>query len=506
MSSPFHPFTVRSHRWLLLALLVAVGSFSLPEPAAAARISDITETNIVDRAVRFFTMQDRSLRYALIGSLLLGVSCGLMGAFLVVRKLALMSDSLSHAVLPGVALGFLWTMTKNPFAIFIGATIAGLLGAGVVQAIRSTTKQKEDASLGFVLAAFYAVGICLMTMIQNLPGGSKSGLDKFMFGQVAALSQDDILLLGGVTLLAVLLIFIFYKEFLLTSFDPSFARSAGLPTQIFHYLLMLLLAFSIVASLQAVGVILVAAMLVIPAASAYLLTDRMGWMLMLSAIFGMCSGAVGAFFSFVGRNLPTGPLMVMAAAVVFVLALFFGPRHGIFARWWRHRSRSKRIQRENTLKAIYRILESEQFLDQSVSLTELAEHRRETIEEASHQLHDLKQCGLVTMTADRQSSVFTPAGWQRACEIVRNHRLWELYLTNAANYASDHVHEDAERIEHVLGEEMVRKLERRLQFAHRDPHGKLIPSQADIQSGGPTPRSSEAAVGYGAGPPEEPLR
>lgn len=468
------------------------------EPALAARISDITETSFWERAVRFFTFRDTSLRYALGGTLLLGISCGLMGAFLVVRKLALMSDALSHAVLPGVMIGFLWTMTKNPIAIFIGAVIAGLLGAGLVQAIRQTTKQKEDAALGFVLASFYAVGICLLTMIQNLPVGNKAGLDKFMFGQAAALGGEDVLLLGVVTLLAVGLIFLFYKEFLVTSFDPGFAQSTGMPTQVFHYLLMLLLAFAIVASLQAVGVILVAAMLVIPAAAAFLLTDRFGWMLLLSALFGMSTGAIGAFFSFVGRNLPTGPFMVLAASTVFLLALLFAPRHGVLAKWWRHHSRSKRIQRENTLKAIYRVMENEGFLDQSVSLRELAEARKETIEDANSQIRALVEAGFATRTADRESAVFTPEGWQRACEIVRNHRLWELYLTNAANYAPDHVHEDAEKIEHVLGEEMVRKLERRLEFAHRDPHGKLIPSQADIQAGGPGRwRARENPVGFG---------
>ncbi len=465
----------------LLPFVLLGAALFVPEMAQAARISELTDSSTLERAVRFFTFQDPSLRNALLGSMLLGICCGLMGAFLVVRKLALMGDALSHAVLPGVALGFLWNMTKDPIAIFVGATLAGLLGAGTVQIIRNTTKHKEDAALGFVLASFFGVGICLFTMIQNMPGGNKSGLDKFMFGQAAALSQSDVMLLMGVTLLAVGAVTIFYKEYTLTSFDPGFARSVGLPVQVFHYSLMLLLAFAIVSSLQAVGVVLVSAMLVIPAAAAFLLTDRLGTMLILAAIFGMCAGGIGAFFSFVGRNLPTGPFMVLSAAGVFVLALFFGPRHGILSRWWRQRSRSAQIQRENTLKAIFHVLEDAEFRTEQISIRELAEKRRETIEEAHHRLKALHRHGLASVTGETIS--FTPQGWQRACEIVRNHRLWELYLTNAAQIAADHVHEDAEIIEHILGEETVRKLERRLNYARRDPHGKLIPGIEDIRLG-----------------------
>ena len=470
----------------------------VPAVAFAARISELADTSTAERAVRFFTFQDPSLRYALAGSMLLGVCCGLMGSFLVVRKLALMGDALSHAVLPGVALGFLWNMTKDPIAIFIGATIAGLLGAGTVQLIRATTKHKEDAALGFVLASFFGLGICLVTMIQNIPGGNKSGLDRFMFGQAAALGQNDVYLLGAVTALAIGAVLLFYKEFTITSFDAGFARAAGMPVQVFHYSLMLLVAFAIVASLQAVGVVLVSAMLIIPAAAAFLLTDRFGLLLVLSSALGLCAGALGSFFSFVGRNLPTGPLMVLAASTVFAGALLFSPRHGIVPRWWRHRSRSARIQRENTLKAIYHLLEDDEFRRESVSVSELAERRRETMEETKQQLDAVRRSGFVTTSG--QNLVLTPDGWQRACEIVRNHRLWELYLTNAAHMAPDHVHENAEIIEHILGEENVLQLEKRLSYARRDPHGKLIPGRGDMRPGHASARPA-GATGYGPNSP-----
>src|SRR5262245_50572444 len=151
-------------RKLQLALVAAV---ILIAPAVhAAKIADLAETNLIDQAVRFFTFQDPAVRYALLGSMLLGVTCGLLGGFIVVRKMALVGDALSHAVLPGVAVGFLWNMSKDPLAIFVGATVAGLIGTVVVRLIKETTRLKEDTALGLVLATFFAVGICLLTMIQ----------------------------------------------------------------------------------------------------------------------------------------------------------------------------------------------------------------------------------------------------------------------------------------------------------------------------------------------------
>jgi len=464
-------------------------------PAEAAKISEISETSIGDQALRFFSFRDPSLRYALIGSILLGITCGLMGSFIVVRKMALMGDALSHAVLPGVALGFLWNTTKDPVAILVGATVAGLLGTIVVGLITQTTRLKEDTAIGLVLATFFAVGICMVTMIQHLPTGNKSGIDKFLFGQAAAIGPEDIRVMAVVTVVVIALVIVFYKEFLVTSFDPAFARSVGFPAGWFHHGLMLLLAFAVVIALQAVGVVLVSAMLITPAAAAYLLTDRLRHMLILAALLGMAAGVLGAFISFLGNNLPTGPFMVLGSSLAFGLAFLFAPRHGVLRRWLHERSRDHRIQRENTLKAMYHVLEAREFRGENVAIRELAERRHETAEEAKEETTQLQKHGLVTLHDDGNGIVFTPDGWQRACSIVRNHRLWELYLTSEAHLAADHVHEDAEKIEHVLGEEVVMELEKGLRYATKDPHGRSIPSLQDIRR--PAQEGPGELIGYG---------
>lgn len=458
-----------------VAVLSVVAVF-LPVAAEAARIGSLEPVSVAEQAARFFSLRDPVLRTVLLGCILLGLNCGLLGGFIVVRRMALVGDMLSHAVLPGIALGFLWNMTKDPLAILVGATAVGLFSTVVVGWIERTTRLKSDAALGLVLSSFYAAGICLVTMIQGLPTGNKSGIDKFMFGQAAALGDADVRLMLVTTMVTLAVLVVGYRGFLVTSFDAEFARVCGLPVRLLHQVLMLLTAFAVVVAMQAVGVVLVSAMLVIPAASAYLLTDRLHRLLAISAATGVLTAVLGAFLSFLGSNLPTGPFMVLAGTGVFFACFLFAPRYGWLTRAWRQASLRRRTERENTLKAVYRILEDRGFHGEGVSVVTLAERRRETIEEASARVRELVRAGFAT-TAEHGGMVhLTPEGFQQAMATVRNHRLWELYLTDVANYEADHVHAEAEIIEHVLGEDAVRRLERHLRFPERDPHGRPIPS------------------------------
>ena len=482
MMIPSHPYRGLGLALVAGLLLLPVGDLS------AAKIGDLSDIRLWEQLARFFSLRDPSVRYTLAASLFLGTCCGLLGSFIVVRKLSLMGDTLSHAVLPGVALGFLWTMTKNPWAIFLGATLAGLLGTVVVHWIHTTTHIKEDSAMGLVLSGFYAVGICLFTMIQQLPTGNKAGLDKFMFGQAAALGADDLWMIGIITSLSLIAIILFYKEFLITSFDFGFAQALGLSARFFHYLIMLLLALSVVIALQAVGIVLVSALLITPAATAFLLTDRMHRMLIYASLFGMGAGIAGAFLSYLGNSLPTGPFIIVAASTLFGLALLFGNRYGILPRWIRNLSRNRRIQVENTLKAVYQVREQNHFSQDGITVKALGDRRNLSPAEAEREIRQLVRRGLATLEKTEPAEARSPnrkifltsSGWETACRIVRNHRLWELYLTESVRYRADHVHDDAEEIEHLLGEDTVRQLERSLNYPTRDPHGKLIPSLRDL--------------------------
>jgi manganese/zinc/iron transport system permease protein len=478
--------------------LILLLTLTLASTAHAARIGDAGEVDAWGQAVRFFSFQDASLRLALAGALLVGLNCGLLGGYVVVRRMALVGDMLSHAVLPGIVLGFLWTQTKDPVAILIGALLAGAAATGVSALLARTTRLKPDAIQGLVLASFYGVGICLLGLVQNLPTGAKSGLDKFLFGQAAGLSGEDVMMMAVATVLSLALVGWLYHDLLALSFHRGFGQTLGLKMGLLHGVIMLLTAFAIIVAMQAVGVVLVSAMLIIPAATAYLLTDRMHRLLGLSAVLGMAAAGLGAFGSFLGNNLPTGPLMVLAGALFFAGAFLFSPRHGWVTRVVRQYRRRARAERENTLKAMHRVLEDHGLAGASVregvTLVELGGQRRESVAESSARARELVGSGLATLSADGATLFFTPAGEQRARAIVRNHRLWELYLTHAASFSPDHVHDQAEEIEHVLGEETVRQLSRRLDFPEVDPHGRPIPTVDAIHGVGTV--GEKGGLGY----------
>lgn len=452
---------------------------SLPAWLAASQPSELW---------RLLTLEEPILRLVFLGLTFLSISCGLLGGLLVVRRQALFGDVLAHAVLPGIAIGFLAAGTKDPIALFLGAVTAGLLGAWLVSTLRATSPVREDSALGLVLGGFFGFGILLLTLIQNRPEGGHSGLDHVFFGQIAGLAQSDLWLMGGVALIVLLVVVFGYRHLLAASFDPDFAKVAGLAPQRTQLLLLLLLAATVVTALQAVGVVLVTALLITPAATAALLTHRLPRLLALSVLFTWLAGAGGAAVSFLGDDLPTGPFMVLTAAALFGLTLLVAPERGLLPRWWQVRQRRRRIARENTLKAIFQIEEGAGTPGAGVRLGELATKRREAVATAERDAEALVAAGLAIFTppampvrpvfTEERHLRLTAIGDRRAREIVRNHRLWETYLAEAVHVPSDHVHDDAETIEHLLTEETVRQLERRLGHPARDPHGSSIPHPA----------------------------
>lgn len=433
-------------------------------------------SEVAGQLVRFWSLQDPAVRTVLAGMLLLGLSCGMLGSFVVLRRLSLLGDSLGHAVLPGVCLGFLVNRTKDIRWLFVGAVVSALLGSWLVGFIQRHSRIKSDAAMGLVMSGFFGLGTVLLTRLQQQPYGNQSGLNQFLFGQASAIRNADVVLMSGVTVVIVAGVLLAFKELAVTSFDEQFATALGLPTRGLHYLLMTLIAIAIVISIQAVGVVLLSAMLITPAATAYLLTDRLRTMVTLSAVFGMVAGATGACLSFLARNWPTGPLVVVVLSVFFVLAYLFSPRHGIVLRKIRQRRRAIRTRRENILKTVYLAAGGDpaaglvnrsdagragSVVPLGVSLSDLTQQLGEPSAVVIRKLRPLVSRGWATLAADRVQ--LTEAGRQRAYELARNFRLWELFLTREVHLPLDHVERDAENIEHILGPDLVRELERQLE-------------------------------------------
>jgi manganese/zinc/iron transport system permease protein len=275
---------------------------------------------------------DYTLRTVALGSALLGLVSGVLGAFAVLRRQSLLGDAISHAALPGVAIAFLVTGSKEAIYLVLGALVAGWLGTLLVMHVTQHTRIKSDAALGIVLAVFFGFGLLLLTFIQRMPDAAKAGLDKFLFGQAATLLGRDVITMAVLGGLALVLVGLFWKEFKVLSFDPEFAASAGLPVRFLEVLLTTLTVIAIVVGLQTVGVVLMSAMLVAPAAAARQWTERLNVMVPLSGTFGAFVGMLGAITSSAVEHLPTGPTIVVYMSIVVVLSLLFAPGRGLLAR------------------------------------------------------------------------------------------------------------------------------------------------------------------------------
>lgn len=286
---------------------------------------------------------DYTLRNVALGSALLGIVGGVLGSFAVLRRQGLLGDALAHAALPGICLAFMLTGLRTPIVLMLGAAFTGWIGTLIIIKLVRDTRISEDASLGIVLTVFFGTGIVLLTRIQQSNNANQAGIDSYLFGQAAALVQSDVItmaVLGGAALLCVGLLF---KELKLLSFDPEFAASLGFPVGKLNVLLTSLIVVAVVIGLQTVGVVLMAAMLIGPAAAARQWTNRLSVMLALAAGFGAAAGVAGAMISVSASRVPTGPMVILCMTAIVVISLLFAPERGLVWDALRRRSSRRRI-------------------------------------------------------------------------------------------------------------------------------------------------------------------
>ena len=278
---------------------------------------------------------DYTLRTVALGAAILGIVSGMLGSFAVLRKQSLLGDAISHAALPGIVLAFLVTREREPAVLMLGAWIAGWLATLFMLAVTRTTHIKNDTALGLVLSVFFGLGLMLLTFTQRLPDATQAGLDKFLFGQAATLLQSDVITMGIIGVIALGLLVIFWKEFKLITFDAEFAASIGFPVRLLDVILTTLLVVAIVVGLQTVGVVLMSAMVVAPAAAARQWTDKLSRMVLIGGLFGALAGVSGTLISSSGANLPTGPLIVLCMTVIVIFSFLFATNRGLVWNWLR---------------------------------------------------------------------------------------------------------------------------------------------------------------------------
>lgn len=297
-------------------------------------------------------LSDYTLRTVALGSAALGVTSGAVGTFAVLRRQSLLGDAISHAALPGVALAFLLTGSKAPLTLVVGAALAGFVGTLVVIGVVRTTRVKYDSALGIVLSVFFGAGLVLLTFLQQRPDASQAGLDRFLFGQAAALLQRDLVTIAALGAAALLVVLLVWKELKLLAFDPDFGTSLGFRMRALDVLVTALLVVGIVIGLQTVGVVLMAAMVIAPAAAARQWTDRLSLMVALAGLFGALAGVAGAVLSAEAARLPTGPTIVLCATAIVLVSLLFAPRRGLAWRELRGRRDRRRLRLAAVLQGL----------------------------------------------------------------------------------------------------------------------------------------------------------
>jgi manganese/zinc/iron transport system permease protein len=423
--------------------------------------------------IDFFSFSDPNIRYVVLGSILLTASSAIVGSFTFLNKRSLVGDAIAHAVLPGICLGFILSGTKNPIALIIGAFITGWLSLVIIEYIDRKTRIKEDTAIGLILSVFFGIGILMLTVIQKSGNAAQSGLDTFLFGKAAALVGSDLYVFLAVAIILLITVFLLFKEFALLAFDKDYARSIGLPVNGIQLVLTSLIVLAVVIGIQAVGVVLMAAILITPAAAARFWTDKIKVMFLLASVFGAISGLSGAYISYIAPAMPTGPWIVVVISVIAFISFFLAPRRGIISRLARQRRIRKNINEENVLKIFYQLGEQEKNFFIPYSTDSLIARRWYDQDALITILKRLRRQGYLVPVGETWK--LTEEGKTRAQRVVKNHRLWELYLTTYMKIAPDHVHEDAETIEHLLTPELEAELEHILNYPKVDPHQSEIP-------------------------------
>lgn len=456
-----------------IAVLAGLMSMLVPATATAASLAgNLLELPSWVEIIRVLTLQDYNTRVVIIGTTLLGLAAGLVGTFLILRKRALLSDTLSHATLPGIALTFivityLGGEGKNLIALIIGAALFSVLGTVSVILIQKYSRLKDDAALGIVLSVYFGFGIALLGIASRMETGTAAGLSSFIYGKTASMLFFDAVLIGVTALGSAIVCVLLFKEFTLICFDYNYAATQGWPVMRLDFLMMTLAVVVTVIGLQAVGLILVVALLIIPPSAARFWTRRLKNMLILSGLFGALSGLLGSTFSALMANLPAGAVIVIMAALVFIFSLAFGSASGLLQQMIERRRLTNKVARENLLRKMYEYHELRNSAKAASQITEglrfedLLAARAWSSTRLRKTLKSTISAGMIRGNGNQRFTL-TDKGLHESYQIVRKHRLWEAYLITHADIAPSQVDWGADAIEHVLDREMIKKLEKML--------------------------------------------
>lgn len=410
------------------------------------------------------------------GSLVAG-SCALLGCFLVLRNQAMLGDAISHAILPGIVVAFWISGGLGPLAMFAGAVVTGLLTTFIVQLL-SDGGVERGAAMGVTFTSLFALGVAGVSAGGH---GVHLDLECVLYGEIAYAPFDPLVLggtplgpraawiNGGLFLFNALLVSLLYKEYKIATFDPGLAAAAGVPVMAMHYLLMSQVALTVVGAFESVGVILVVAMLIAPAAAAYLLADRLGWMLVLAVVNGVLSSA-GGYAVAAWLDCSIAGAMASVSGLLFALAFLFAPAHGVVTRWIAHGKLRSQVAGEDVL--LWAGRHEETGARANFSAADLLNDASVSINDPGGSIRRLQRTG--HLASGKEGFSLTRKGREAFHSLIKRHRLYETYL-DRLGYPPDHLHEPADRVEHHLDPKLAEALDRETRHPGRDPQGKAIP-------------------------------
>jgi ABC-type Mn2+/Zn2+ transport system permease subunit/Mn-dependent DtxR family transcriptional regulator len=402
---------------------------------------------------------------ALLASMAVGISCGILGCFIVLRNMSMVGDALSHAILPGIVFAFFVFGPDKSWGFFLGAVLAGWLSSFLITWIQTKLSTKNDAAIGIVFTCMFSLGVIGISYLSNNQN-IHIDLKDYLFGNVLGVSDDDLYISFAVTLTVITGVVVFYRSLFLTTFQTVVARTMGVKVEQVHYFLMLLLSFAVVSALQTVGVILVVAMLITPASTALLLFKRLQNVIICSAFLGVII-AIGGFFVSYLLNFPPGPSMAVLATLIYILAVIFSPNSGLVIQYIQSKKERDKIRQEDVLKCI------QLFRTKGISVSETS--IAEKLELSSWQLASILKILEKKRLINKDSLELSQDGKKRAEKLIRAHRLWETYMVDKMGMDSNQIHEEAERIEHHLTDEFLNEVAAHLNHPEKDPHGSPIP-------------------------------
>lgn len=443
--------------------------------------------------------------WIMVTAVLCAVAATILGNFLVLRQLSMMGDALSHAVLPGLAAGFLLTGTRDGFVMFAGAAVIGVLTAVLTDWINRLGKVDEGASMGVVFSGLFALGILMINQIPHTdldPACVLYGNIEFVYlnktnlwflGLESVQIPRSVLVLSVICIVNSLFTLAFFKELRINCFDPALASTMGMRPKLIHYSLMAMVAITVVACFESVGNILVVAMLIVPASAAYLCTGRLSTMIGLSILFAVSSAVLGHLTAIWGPwgeiGTSTAGMMALVSGVLFCLAVLFSPTGGLIMKWWRKSRLANSILEEDILAFLYRFGETSSQSKQIAIASNPSEIAAASVEQIQDKLlvpvravkkmiASLSRRGMVSSSGDQIN--LTEKGRRQGKDIVRSHRLWEQYLASTANVSGDKVHANAEKLEHFTGPALRTLLDHETDGAMVDPHGRPIPPETPL--------------------------